>query len=146
MNKSVEWAKALIGDDSINAAAKRCDVYQATLNRQIASGKLSAEMGIALARGYKVSAILSLVKAGFLSQADVETLAVDSQLSQASDEVLVAEIARRIAGIEPGKVSVYDQPLQIVVNEDDEPTPPTEEEALRMAASPHKPEEIPYAE
>lgn len=97
MENLQEWVKRLIGNDSINAAAKKSGINQSTLNRQVTSGKISVETIIALAGGYGISRCRALVETGFITNSDIAQAQAKQALAKASDEEIARELSRRMA-------------------------------------------------
>ncbi len=92
-----QWYRETVQDDSINAAAARAGIQQTTLNRQVRSGKFTAETVVALARGYRVDIIEALVTLGLFTYRDLRLPSLKATLADATDQDIVDEVARRIA-------------------------------------------------
>lgn len=160
MKTRKKWAEDLLGGDSINSAAEKSGVVQTTLNRQITTGKLTAETVIALARGYGKSPAVALIETGFLKHEDMGDYATFKRLSEATDDELISEVIRRVEGgsvaydttivktednenhaINYYKVPPGVNPLELIPDSDRELPPPE-----RIAASTSRDPEEPYAE
>lgn len=86
-----------MGDDSILAAANKAGLNQSTLNRQLASGKITAETVIALSSAYKLSPVTGLLQTGYLTADQAKDSAIAAVLEEATDQQLCAEVIRRAA-------------------------------------------------
>lgn len=125
MNLS-EWYRRTVGDDSINQAAEHAGIQQATLNRQLKSGKLTPETVVAVARAYGKSAVKALLIQGLLRRDDVAVFARVEALESASDREIADEVWRRLTKDEPGAHPVFDEPLE-------SDYPPVTRDAFRLA-------------
>lgn len=137
---TAKWLKEIAGTTggalSINAIAIKAELPQATLNRHVNAGALTAEEVISICRAYRYPVTQGLVDLAFITEEDLKLPSIQATLRDATDEQLVDEIARRL---EQGRREVFDRPIRPV---DDRPVlsevpdtmPPLEE----MAANPHR--------
>ncbi|GAB2567196.1 hypothetical protein [Leucobacter ruminantium] len=86
---------AATGERSIRAVALRAGFDPSTLTRQVKSG-IKAETVIDVARAYGLPPVMTLVRFGFLTEAEAHEAASDSALAGASDERLAQEILDRV--------------------------------------------------
>lgn len=95
------WLKRVSGGASVLAAATRIKADQSTLNRQLKAGP-PADVIVAIARAYDADPVAALVEAGFITarEADAGHDLSEAEhlawLSDAADDVLLAEIGRRL--------------------------------------------------
>ncbi|WP_406709327.1 hypothetical protein QEV61_04545 [Trueperella pyogenes] len=136
---TAKWLKEIAGTTggalSINAIAIKAGLPQATLNRHVNAGALTAEEVISICRAYLYPVTQGLVDLGFITEEDLKLPSIQATLRDATDEQLVDEIARRL---EQGKREAFDQPIRPVdgrpvLSEVPDTMPPIEE----MAANPH---------
>ncbi|GAA4762260.1 hypothetical protein [Microbacterium gilvum] len=111
MNESMRWLDKVRGNDSIREAARKIGTTHATLSRQAAAGSLSFEFVRDLARAYSRAVLPDLLAMGHLSREDVGAGDSETALHAASEEELVAEVARRLGVTEMG--SLFDQPASV---------------------------------
>ena len=67
MTDHLKWIKGLVGNASGRAIANRSQISVATVNRQINKGVFTAEVVIAIARGYGESPVKALVATGYIT-------------------------------------------------------------------------------
>lgn len=133
-----EWlektTKSKAGELSINAIANASDIPQATLNRRVKAGDLSADMVIAISRAYEYDVVGALLELGFITKRDLTIQQIRVSLTDATDKELVDEIARRL---DQGNREEFDKPLRAVPDlPDDENL--SEPIVSLEAASPHE--------
>ena len=117
-NNMTEWLAETAGNASTNEIARHAGITVSTLHRQRTSGNYSPDTVASIARAYGVSVIDSLVTLGLIHPDDITTGQVIDGLRDATDEQLVAEIARRLESISEGTGSVYDEPHANVTHAD----------------------------
>lgn len=94
-----EWLARVAGEDSTNAIATTAGIYTATLAKQIKRGRLSPEVIISIARGYKAPVLDALVSCGYLTEEEAalkDRFGLAEALQDATDEQLLRELLRRI--------------------------------------------------
>lgn len=109
-NEMAGWLAETAGDASTNEIARNAGVTVSTLHRQRTSGNYSPDTVARIARAYGVSVIDALVTLGLIHPDDIATGQVIDGLREATDQQLVAEIARRLEVIAEGDGSVFDEP------------------------------------
>lgn len=105
----LKWYRQVVGDASENAVAKKAHLSQATLNRQLKSGKLSPEITVAIARAYGVDVLDALVAQGLLDPDDLRSHGARAALEAATDEEIAALVLERMRD---GRGEVFDAPIQ----------------------------------
>lgn len=93
------WYEIVTNSDSVNAVATKAKIVQTTLNRQVQRGRLSPEVVIAIARGYKAPVLDALVSCGYLTEEEAalkDRFGLEEALQDATDEQLLRELLRRI--------------------------------------------------
>lgn len=102
----IEWL-AKVSDNpveklSINEIATKAGVTQSTLNRRAKLNELTADLALQVAHAYRYDPIQALVDLGFITTEDMKKArhrkAVKASLADATDQQIVAEVARRVAG------------------------------------------------
>lgn len=104
-----EWIQTVAGNDTNREIARRSQLSDATLSRQISKNALTFDVVIAVARGYETSVVAALVATGFITAAEAAIDSTESALQVARDEQLVDEVYRRI---QRGS-STYDAPVSL---------------------------------
>ena len=94
MHKS--WWQRVSGGDTERATALKSGVTTSTLNRQLSKGSLSAEVVIAIARGYGESPVEALAATGYLTPEEVTGTSNSAAAQLLTDQQLIRELARRI--------------------------------------------------
>ncbi|WP_216395983.1 hypothetical protein, partial [Arcanobacterium phocae] len=122
------------GELSINAIANASDIPQATLNRRVKAGDLTADMVIAISRAYEYDVVGALLELGFITKRDLTVQKIKVALADATDKELVDEIARRL---DQGNREEFDKPLRPVpdLGNDENMVEP---DISLEAASPHE--------
>lgn len=92
----LKWAKRLTGNASGRTIASQSGIPVATLNRQINKGIFTAEVVIAIARGYGESPVEALVATGYITSEEVTGVDEVSAPQLFTSQQLVQELARRI--------------------------------------------------
>ena len=94
-----KWLARVAGEDSTNAIATNAGIYTATLAKQIKRGRLSPEVVISVARGYKSPVLDALVSCGYITAKEAELkgrIGLEEALREANDEQLLRELLRRV--------------------------------------------------
>lgn len=112
-----DWYWKTVGTTSINAVAKRAGLSQATINRQLKEGKLTAETVASVARAFGEDVLTALVIQGLIKRDDLQgndfeklaALINLENLSQYTDVELADEIARRFHEAAEG-TTAFDEP------------------------------------
>ena len=91
-----EWIKTVAGNDTNREIARRSQLSDATLSRQISRNALTFDIVLAVARGYGVSVISALVATGFITDEEASITSTAAALQAADDEQLIEEVYRRI--------------------------------------------------
>lgn len=94
-----EWLARVAGEDSTNAIATTAGIYTATLAKQIKRGRLSPEVIISIARGYKSPVLDALVSCEYITAEEAglkERIGLEDALQGANDEQLLRELLRRV--------------------------------------------------
>ena len=105
----MDWYYKTVGTDTVNAVAENAQIQQSTLSRQLNNKRITAEIAIAVARGYKTSPLNALLALGAITEADIDAHFKHLQLSDYTDAEIVDEIARRLDTM-PGEGTIYDEP------------------------------------
>lgn len=114
MSNAYEWLKATCGDDSYREIARRAQLSDSIISRQLsATGVLSYEVALAVSREYGTSPVAALVANGHLTEAEAGIESVTSALQAATDEQLVVEIGRRL-DVTPSSM-LWDAPVSEAV-------------------------------
>ncbi len=98
---TLDWYHETVGDSSVNAAAQKARVSQATLNRQVSRESLTPEVVVALARAYGQDVLDALIPTGLVDESDIRAHAVREALRAASDAEVAAEVWRRMVDGQP---------------------------------------------
>lgn len=118
-----EWLAKVSGQDaeflSINAIATRTGLPQVTLNRRAKADDLTSDQVIAIARAYRYDVIKGLLELGFVTESDLRQPHVIATLRDATDDQIVAEVARRIR--EGRDTTAFDEPVNLSVVSDSVP-------------------------
>lgn len=96
MTDHLKWIKGLAGDASGRAIANRSQISVATVNRQINKGVFTAEVVIAIARGYGESPVKALVATGYITAKEAIGINETSVAQLLTDRQLIRELARRV--------------------------------------------------
>lgn len=94
-----EWLAIATKNEAPTTAARRAGIPPSTITRQIASGKLTAEVVIKIARLYGAPILDSLVACGHITQEEADLkdrLGVEESLYEATDQQLLQELLRRV--------------------------------------------------
>lgn len=91
-----QWYKRLTNGATERAAAILSGVTTSTLNRQLAKGKLSADVVILLSRAYGESPISGLAATGYLTADEAVGMPTDSLTELLTDQQLIRSLALRI--------------------------------------------------
>lgn len=113
MNKAMQWIDAVRGTDSIREVARKSDVTQATLNRQVNLDMLTFEVVRDVARAYGRPLLSDLVRLEFLSTDDVGSSSIENALRSATDEQLLLAVAERL----DVSSTLFDKPISVAVEE-----------------------------
>lgn len=90
-----QWFQTITGGETQRAVAKKINVQQSKLSRQIASGKLDPEIIRDIARAYGHKAGDALLETGFLVSEDLTLVGVEEALGYAKNSQLWAELSKR---------------------------------------------------
>ena len=90
-----EWFQTITGGETQRAVAKKINIQQSKLSRQIAAGKLDPEIIRDIARVYGAKAGDALLETGFLNPDDLTLVGVDEALRQAKNSQLWVELSKR---------------------------------------------------
>ena len=90
-----EWFQTITGGETQRAVAKKINIQQSKLSRQIAAGKLDPEIIRDIARAYGVKAGDALLETGFLTHNDLTLIGVDEALGHAKNSQLWLEMSKR---------------------------------------------------
>lgn len=104
----MDWYYKTVGTDTVNAVAKKAEIQQSTLSRQLYNKRITAEIAIAVAHGYKTSPLDALLALGAITEADIDAHFKHLQLSDYTDAEIVDEIARRLETM-PDEGTIYDE-------------------------------------
>lgn len=91
-----QWIYETIGSDSLRQAASLASLSQATLSRQLTNKSVTVETAVKIARAYQVSIIPALMALGIVTENDISEFASEAAIQDASDEILSAEVLRRM--------------------------------------------------
>ena len=97
MTDHLKWIKGLVGNASGRAIANRSQISVATVNRQINKGVFTAEVVIAIARGYGESPVKALVATGYITAKEAIGINETSAAQLLTDRQLIRELARRVS-------------------------------------------------
>lgn len=109
----MQWIDAVRGTDSIREVARKSDVTQATLNRQVNLDMLTFEVVRDVARAYGRPLLSDLVRLEFLSTDDVGSSSIENALRSATDEQLLLAVAERL----DVSSTLFDKPISAAVEE-----------------------------
>ncbi|MBC3186312.1 hypothetical protein H7347_06960 [Corynebacterium sp. zg-331] len=109
-----KWFTRLTNGASALAASKQASpqLNNATLSRQLNRGTFSAEVVIALARGYNASPVEALAQTGYLRTSEATGQAPEAIAQLLSDQDLIRELARRIDDDASAWSDTFDHTLQ----------------------------------
>ncbi|MBY4212839.1 hypothetical protein HQO42_14710 [Rhodococcus fascians] len=99
---ATNWLDQVIGNDSNRAAADKAGIEQSSLLNRRKRGSITAEDVIAIARAYGHPVVEALVTTGFLTSDEAFESNMRSNLAEASDANLAAEILRRLQNGQAG--------------------------------------------
>lgn len=108
MTTHKNWWNRISKGDTERAASQKSGVTTSTLNRQLSKGRLSAEVVIAIARGYRESPVEALAATGYLTPDEVTGIAADAAAQLLTDQQLIRELARRIDSNESAWAGTFD--------------------------------------
>ena len=91
-----QWIYETIGSDSLRQAASLASLSQATLSRQLTNKSVTVETAVKIARAYQVSVIPALMALDIVTENDISEFASEAAIQDASDEILSAEVLRRM--------------------------------------------------
>ena len=96
--KHSKWFERTTGADSALNAAKtaRPRLNNATLSRQFNKGQFSAEVVIALARGYGQSPVEALAQTGYIEAEEVTGIDREALADLLTDQEMIRALAKRI--------------------------------------------------
>lgn len=109
----MKWIDSVRGNDSIREVARKAGINQATLSRQVNLDLLSYDVVRDVSRAYGRSVLSDLVTTGHLSHEDAGIGDIEAALHAATEEQLVAEVARRLDI--PGATTLFDRPVSSAV-------------------------------
>lgn len=96
MNLSSKWIDGVRGTDSMSEVARRSDIPQPTLSRQVNNDQLTFETVRDVSRAYGRAVLADLMATGHLNADDAGVGTIERALASASDEQLVLEVGRRL--------------------------------------------------
>lgn len=108
---AIDWYEKTVGDDSVNAVARKSGIPQTTLNGQLRKESLAPDTMVAVARAYGRDALDALVIHGLITEEDIRAHYVRTGLEKATDLEISREVSRRLVGDTTG---IYDRPLHFV--------------------------------
>lgn len=110
------WLKSTCGDDSYREIARRANLSDSIISRQIRDdGALSFEVAVAIARAYGTPVLAALLANGRVEPHEIGASSVEAVLQSATEQQLVIEIARRL-DIE-GAHDLFDKPIDEAVQD-----------------------------
>lgn len=112
MEQHTRWFRTITGNDSGRAAAAKSGMSVATVNRQLAREELSAEMVIAIARGYGQSPVTALVETGYLEAGEANNFDMVDSPRLLTDQQLIRELARRVDSNEDAWAGTFDEVVE----------------------------------
>lgn len=136
MTDHLKWIKGLVGNASGRAIANRSQISVATVNRQINKGVFTAEVVIAIARGYGESPVKALVATGYITAKEAIGINETSAAQLLTDRQLIRELARRVSS----KDDIWEESFDSVVQQNT-PSPDDGWQYEEMAAADDSPDE-----
>ena len=136
MTDHLKWIKGLVGNASGRAIANRSQISVATVNRQINKGVFTAEVVIAIARGYGESPVKALVATGYITAKEAIGINETSAAQLLTDRQLIRELARRVSS----KDDIWEESFDSVVQQN-APSPDDGWQYAEMAAADDSPDE-----
>lgn len=128
--KHNEWFTERVGTDSVNAAAKKSELPQASLFTHLKRGTLPAESVIKISRAYDYNPVQGLVDTGYLAIDEAQGEVKIVNWDDVSDVALCEQILYRTKlADKEGRATVLSEPLN------DETT----ERVLKEAAKEERP-------
>ncbi|WP_417556110.1 hypothetical protein [Microbacterium sp.] len=104
------WIKSTCGDDSYREIARRANLSDSIISRQIRDlGALSFEVASAIARAYDSPVLAALLANALLTPEEAGASGIEASLRAATEQQLVIEIARRLDI--PGAHDLFDKPI-----------------------------------
>lgn len=94
--EQIEWFKRVTRGDSAREIARRTNLNNRTVARQIGNEEFSTDVIIKVAEAYDESPVIALVDLGFMSARWISEPGVLTALTRASDEQLTDELLRRL--------------------------------------------------
>lgn len=119
MNWLAKVTRTELAEVSINQVAQRAGLTQSVLNRRAKADDLTSDQVIAIARAYRYDVIKGLLELGFVTESDLRQPHVIATLRDATDDQIVAEVARRIR--EGRDTTAFDAPVNLSVVSDSLP-------------------------
>lgn len=117
MNKAMKWIDEVRGSDSLREVARRTNLNQATLNRQVNLDMLTFETVRDVSRAYGRSVLADLIALEHLTESDAGIEGIGRALAAATDEQLVVEIGKRL-DVTPSSL-LWDAPVSDAVDRAD---------------------------
>ena len=114
MNKAMKWIDEVRGSDSLREVARRTNLNQATLNRQVNLDMLTFETVRDVSRAYGRSVLADLIALEHLTESDAGIEGIGRALAAATDEQLVVEIGKRL-DVTPSSL-LWDDPVSDAVD------------------------------
>ena len=137
MTDHLKWIKGLVGNASGRAIANRSQISVATVNRQINKGVFTAEVVIAIARGYGESPVKALVATGYITAKEAIGINETSAAQLLTDRQLIRELARRVSSKDD---DIWEESFDSVVQQN-APSPGDGWQYAEMAAADDSPDE-----
>lgn len=137
MTDHLKWIKGLVGNASGRAIANRSQISVATVNRQINKGVFTAEVVIAIARGYGESPVKALVATGYITAKEAIGINETSAAQLLTDRQLIRELARRVSSKDD---DIWEESFDSVVQQN-APSPDDGWQYAEMAAADDSPDE-----
>lgn len=137
MTDHLKWIKGLVGNASGRAIANRSQISVATVNRQINKGVFTAEVVIAIARGYGESPVKALVATGYITAKEAIGINETSAAQLLTDRQLIRELARRVSSKDD---DIWEESFDSVVQQN-VPSPGDGWQYEEMAAADDSPDE-----
>lgn len=108
MSDLSDWFSATTAGYSLNEVAKRSGIAVASLHRYTQNWSFTAEAVAKVARAFEASIPDALVAHGVVEASELASVAIAGTLSDATDQQLLDEIARRLALAPEGESEVFD--------------------------------------
>lgn len=110
MSQIQEWVKATTNGAADLKVSSRAKIAHSTYVRQLQDSALSVENVVKIARAFGASVPDALIAHGIVTKDELSGVALAGTLSDATDQQLLDEMARRLHATPEGESEVFDAP------------------------------------